>query len=150
MFFVCRRCKHRRTRNKKLLAAMLQRGLQQMSIDQHGQHAEGFVGLDETHAAHVSREIVELVRGGGRDLAVFPQIQIQLQIFDIVEALIPLVERLNVNRANAAVSLAAEGRDQMSTDEPARASTTICSLFGIAAPSGFSIEDSKGDVWSAL
>jgi hypothetical protein len=30
-------------------------------IDQHREHAEAFVQLDETHAAHIGREIVDYV-----------------------------------------------------------------------------------------
>ena len=81
------------------------------------EHAERLVVLDEAHAAHVGGEIIDFVRALGRCLAVFAQIQVERKIFDIIKALVPLFERLDIHGANALVSLAAQVRHQMPADK---------------------------------
>ena len=101
---------------------MLQRRLQHVRIDQHGQHAQRLVVLDEAHAAHVGGQVVNLHGALGGRLAVFLEIQIEGEILDVVEALVPFVERLDVHRANVAVALLAQQRDQRAANKTARAS----------------------------
>jgi hypothetical protein len=95
---------------------MIQGGLQHMSIDQHGQHAQRLIVLDEAHAAHVGGEVVDFVGTFGRIFAVFLEIQIEGQILDVIEALVPLVERFCVDGSDTLALLAKLG-NQMATDE---------------------------------
>jgi hypothetical protein len=89
-------------------------------IDEHGQHAQRFVLLDEAHAAHVRGKIVDFVGALSGAIAVFFEIQIEGEIFDVVEALIPFGEGLSVNRSNMFVSLSAKLRDEMTAYESTR------------------------------
>ncbi len=98
---------------------MLQRGLQHVGVDQHGQHAQRLIVLDEAHAAHVRREIVDFVGALGGGLAIVFEVQVEREILDIVEALIPLVERLDVHGANLLITLFAERGDEMTADKTA-------------------------------
>src|ERR1700689_356348 len=93
---------------------MLERGLQHVRVDQDGQHAQGFVVLDEAHAAHVGREVVNLVHAlrGGFTIRFF--VEIEGEILDVAKALIPLVDRANIS-----VALVAERRDEMATNKTA-------------------------------
>ncbi len=71
-----------------------------MRVDENRQHAQSFVVLDEPHAAHIRREIVNLESALGGALAVLEDVQIELEIFDVVENLVPLFERLDINGAD--------------------------------------------------
>ena len=61
---------------------------------------KGFVMLDKAHAAHVCGEVVDLGCAADGDFAILLAVQIQRKIFDVVKALIPLVDGLDVYRAN--------------------------------------------------
>src|ERR1700678_117364 len=98
---------------------MLERGLQHVRVDQDGQHAQGFVVLDEAHAAHVGREVVNLVHALRGDFTIRFFVEIEGEILDVAKALIPLVDRLNVDCANISVALVAERRDEMATNKTA-------------------------------
>ena len=76
--------------------------------------------LDKAHAAHVRGEIVDFVGALRSAIAVFLEIQIEAQVFDVVEALIPFSEGLFVNRTNVFVSLPAKLCDQMTAYESTR------------------------------
>ena len=82
--------------------------MQQVRVDQHRQHAEGLVVLDEAHAAHVGRQVVNLARPAAGLVAGVAQLQIGLDVFDVVEHLIPLVERLDVDTADSWWTLSRE------------------------------------------
>ena len=73
--------------------------------------------FDEAHAAHIRGEVVDFVRALGGNLAVFLEIQIELQILDVREALVPLAGRLSVHGADVLVTLFAKPSDQMATDK---------------------------------
>jgi hypothetical protein len=77
-----------------------------VGVDQHRKHAERLVLLDETHAAHVRGKVKDLAGAFGGGLAVLFQVEVERQILDIVEALIPFVERLDVYCADAPMALA--------------------------------------------
>ena len=90
-----------------------------MGVDEHGEHAQGLVILDEAHATHVGGEIVDFVGASRGSLAVFLEVQIEREIFDIFEALVPLMERLDVDGANGLVATGAKRRYEMAANEPA-------------------------------
>ena len=95
--------------------------LQQVRVDQHGEHAQSFVVFDEAHAAHVGGEVVDIADAAARFLAFVAEIEIGLDVLDVVEHLVPLVERFDVDAANPLDALLAQLRDQMSANEPAAA-----------------------------
>ncbi len=76
-----------------------------MGVDQDRKHAQSFVFLNESHAAHVGSEVVNFMRAASCDLAVPPFIQVQREILNISKALIPVTQRLNIHRANALIAL---------------------------------------------
>src|SRR5690606_15715739 len=88
--------------------------------DEHAEHARGLVRFDEPHAAHVRGEIVDLVRPLARLAAGSQVIEIELQVFNVVEHLIPLVEGLDVDRSNGE-ALFTEMAYQPAADEAASA-----------------------------
>ena len=53
---------------EKAFHARVARGHEQMGVDEHAQHAQAAVQLDETHAAHVGGEIIDLLHVFGRAL----------------------------------------------------------------------------------
>ena len=73
---------------------------------------------DEAHAAHVARQVID-VHAGRRLGARLAVPQIQLPAVHIRKNLIPLVERLHVDRADAMTGGSQLG-NQMSTNEAAR------------------------------
>src|SRR5215467_14180335 len=91
-----------------------------MRVDEHAQHAKRFIVLDETHAAHISSEVVNKIDIRHGAFAVLFILKIDLQIFRFGEHLKPFLERLHINRANF-FSLAKQIGHQMTTDEAAAA-----------------------------
>lgn len=79
------------------------------------------MGFDETHAAHVSGEVVDVVGAFERRHAVVAQGQVQLEVLDIGVDLVPLALWLDVNRAHPGVALVEEALDEVPTDEAAAA-----------------------------
>ena len=56
----CRRCRRRRRRHRRTAGRRLSlAAMQQVGVDQHAEHAERFVVLDEAHAAHVGGQVVD-------------------------------------------------------------------------------------------
>ena len=92
-----------------------------MSIDQHREHAQGLVVLDKAHAPHIGGEVIDLVRAFGGRLAVLFQIQVEHQVLDVLEYLIPFVDWFDVHGADLAISLAAKFGHQRASDKAARA-----------------------------
>src|SRR5207248_11464559 len=76
------------------------------------EHAQSLVVFDEAHAAHIGGEVVDgaAVAAAEGFLAGVFQIQIELEIFHFGENLIPLIERLDVDRADV-------GRSEEHTSE---------------------------------
>jgi len=91
-------------------------GHEHVGIDQHAEHAEAFVELDEAHSTHVGGEVVDPVSAvDGPDAGVFV-FEIEGEVFSLREALIPLPLGLFVDRADF-VSLVEHGFDQVAPDE---------------------------------
>jgi hypothetical protein len=88
-----------------------------MRVDQHRQHAQCLVGLDEAHATHVSGEI-EDVRSPICSLsAILERAKIELTIFHIPEALVPLGGRLGVDSPDLLNAASTQVADEVSADE---------------------------------
>ena len=92
-----------------------------MRVDQHRQHAQRAVVLDEAHAAHVGCEVVHDGGVARRCLAGVLSLKIELQVLDLREALVPLVERLDIDGANLPMSLPEQVGNQMAADKSAAA-----------------------------
>ncbi len=88
-----------------------------MSIDQHGHHTGGLVEFDETHAAHIAGEIVDHVGVGQSRPAWLLQTKVQLAIINVVEPLVPLVERLDVNGPQVSETTALKVGDVVAAKE---------------------------------
>ena len=87
-----------------------------VGVDQNAQHAQRLVVLDETHAAHVGRQIVNNINAADRVFACRFLAQIQVPILNIREKLIPLIQRFYIDRAHL-FALPTKVSDQMSADE---------------------------------
>jgi hypothetical protein len=88
--------------------------------DQHRQHAGRLVVLDEAHASHVGRQVVGFAGARAGPAAVGQVLQIQPQVFHVVETLMPFVERLAIDRPQMGVPATTQRGDQMSADKAAR------------------------------
>jgi hypothetical protein len=100
--------------------AFLLSRLQQVSVDQHRQHAEGLIIFDEPHAAHVGGEVVDVVHAATSFVASFPFLEVGDDVLGFVEHLIPLVNRLHVDAANLMPVLQQSSR-QVTANETAAA-----------------------------
>ena len=73
---------------------------QHVRVDEDAEHAEAFVELDESHAAHVGGEIVNPVAAiAGLNVGIL-LLEIQGVVVGIRESLIPLPLRFLVHRAD--------------------------------------------------
>ena len=100
---------------------MLLRGPAEVRVDQHREHAERAVVLDEPHAAHVRGQVVNRVRAGQRFLARLEPLQIELHVFHLRKALVPFAGRLEVHCANVLMTLPQQVRHEVAADESAAA-----------------------------
>src|ERR1700689_3946435 len=91
-----------------------------MGVDQYGEHAESFVLLDESHASHVGREIVDLRCAPGSGFAVLLDAQVEGKIFNVSKALKPFIRRLDINGTNVLVALFAKLGNQIPPQEATR------------------------------
>ena len=80
----------------------------------------GLVVLDEAHAAHVGGEHVDLARAVGRAMRVLEQGEVGDDVLGVGVHLVPLLQRLDVDRADAEPLLEQVG-DQVAPDEAAAA-----------------------------
>jgi predicted HTH transcriptional regulator len=94
-------------------------GLEHVRIDEHGQHAQGFILFDESHAAHVRGKVIDFVHALGRQIAIFLEIEIKLQIFDVIESLIPFIERFHVHGADVLIALLTKFGDKVAANKAA-------------------------------
>ncbi len=94
--------------------------MQQVGVDQNREHAQGLVVLDEAHAAHVGGEVIDIIRVDKRLYAGILETKIRDDIFRTLTNLIPLVERLEIDRSNL-VAFAQQVRSEMATDEASAA-----------------------------
>src|SRR5277367_335537 len=106
---------------KKALCFVQDGRLEHVGVDEHGEHAERFVAFDKAHAAHVGGEIVNVAGPFGDSLATRFQIQIQGEVFDAGEVLIPLTEGLNVHSPDSRAAPRAQARYETAADESAGA-----------------------------
>ncbi len=81
------------------LDALVLAGHQQVRVDQDGDHARGPVRLDEAHAAHVAGEVVDVRDAADGVPARLERAEVGDAVVDVREHLVPLVERLDVDRA---------------------------------------------------
>ena len=109
-----------RRRVEKALDAVLLGRHQHVGVDQNREHAERPVVLDKAHAAHVGGEIVDQRRAFERFFAGFLFAEIEHDIFDIVELLVPLAQGLDVDGANRPEALPPQIGHEMPADKPAR------------------------------
>ena len=93
-----------------------------MGADQYRQHALGLVGLDEAHAAHVGRQVVDHLGVLGGLAARLEQGEIAHLILDAGSLLVPLVEGLHVDGADLGVAALLQHAHQVATDEATGAS----------------------------
>ncbi|GHC04766.1 hypothetical protein GCM10007047_21980 [Cerasicoccus arenae] len=71
-----------------------------MGIDKDAEHAECPVVLDETHATHIRRQIVNSATFGDRLLTDCQMLKVEHLIFHIVKTLMPLIQRLMIHRTD--------------------------------------------------
>ena len=102
------------------LDAGLAGGHQQVRVDQDREHAVSLVRLDEAHPAHVGGEVVDDPRAVDRLLGGFAEGQVKALVLGAVEALVPVVEGLDIDRPNL-LALTQEVRDEVASDETAGA-----------------------------
>ena len=95
-------------------------GIEHVGRNQHREHAERLVGLDEPHAPHIGRQVVDDVHAHGRAAAVVLFQQVGGTVLYIIEALIPVFERDPVHGTNVLHSVLTQPGDQVPADEPAR------------------------------
>jgi hypothetical protein len=100
------------------LRAEVSRGEQHLRVDEDGEHAERLVALDEAHPAHVGGEVHDRRGARGRLVAGGLLAQVEDAVVRVVEELVPLLERLHVDRAHVLVAAAEKLRDEVAADEP--------------------------------
>ncbi len=103
------------------LDAVFLGGHAEVRVDQHAEHAEGAVVFDEAHAAHVGGEVIDDFGALERFIASGFFLEIELEVFDVGEFLIPLVEGFDVDGADVGVALGEEVGHEMTADETAGA-----------------------------
>src|SRR5579884_4523918 len=98
-----------------------------MSVDEHRQHAERLVVLDESHAAHIRRQIEHLLYPGDRFPAGVDTLQIQHAVVHASESLLPLIQRFHVYSANLVASGLQRG-NKVAANESTGACDEYCVL----------------------
>ena len=96
-------------------------GLEQVRVDEHREHAQGLVVLDEAHAAHVGREVEDRVGALDGGVAVALEVEIEDEVLDVGEPLVPTGLGFAVDGADAGEPLAPEIGDEVPADETAAA-----------------------------
>ena len=99
--------------------------MQQVRVDQHAEHAEGLVILDEPHAAHVGGEVVDDRGFFAGLLAGFLFLQVELQVLDAAEFLIPLIKRFDVDGPDVCVPWRSRSATRWPPINPPAPHTTI-------------------------
>src|SRR5437899_2835262 len=87
-----------------------------MRVNQHADHAKGFVIFDEAHAAHISRKIVDDIRIAHRSFADLFFLEIEPLIFHRRKKLKPFIDWLYIHGPNIC-ALTNKVRYQMAADE---------------------------------
>ena len=96
---------------------MFERCLQHVRINEDREHTQGLVLFDKAHTAHIRREVVDLSRASGSDFAILFKVEVERNIFDVIEALIPLMKGLHVDSANGRATAPPQVRDESTTDK---------------------------------
>ncbi len=89
-----------------------------MRVDRDGEHAVGFVGLDEAYAAHVSGEVENQITTGRNLAARVAQAQVSLHVLGARVELVPLLERLDVPGTDVVKAKVEQAANEMTPDEP--------------------------------
>ena len=104
---------------KETLDAELAGGDEQMRIDEHAEHAKRLVQFDEAHAAHVGGQVIDNASVFDGLFAGFAPLQIQDEVFDVWEDLVPLGDGFDIDGAQIGVALALKICYQMTADKAA-------------------------------
>jgi hypothetical protein len=92
-------------------------GEQHVRVGEDREHAKRLVVLDEPHAPHVGRELEHLARALADLVALGTELQVGHDVLGVAVHLVPLLQRLDVHRANPCPLLPQRGR-QVTADEP--------------------------------
>src|SRR5215207_3710836 len=92
-----------------------------MSVDEDRDHAGGPVRLDETHAAHVAGEVVDVCDAADGIPAGLERTEIGDLVVDTFKQLMPLVEGLVVDRAEVREAVLLQIPHEPAADESAGA-----------------------------
>jgi hypothetical protein len=92
-----------------------------MRVNEHREHAQGAIVLDEAHPAHIGGQIIDNASVLERDFAGFAPLQVQDQILDPGGDLIPVGEGFNVNGTKVGMALPFKVGDQMTANKAATA-----------------------------
>ena len=92
-------------------------GFEHMGVDQGRAHALNAEALDETHAAHIGRQVIDLDRVLHGALAGIAVAEVEAQVFDAGDALVPVAQRLLVHGADAGVTQVMEVPHQRPADK---------------------------------
>src|SRR5664279_45935 len=87
-----------------------------MGVDEDREHAERLVVLDETHSAHVRREVVDLRCAVDHDRAIACPAEVEFDALSVVVDLVPVPGWLDV-RCPYSEALVEQTTDEMSSDE---------------------------------
>jgi hypothetical protein len=91
-----------------------------MRVDEDGDHAPCLVGLDESHAAHVAGEVVDVLDAVDGVAASVERPKIGNAVVRVREHLVPLVERFQIDGPNLREPVLAEVANQPTADESPR------------------------------
>ena len=92
-----------------------------MRVDEHGQHAQRLVVLDEAHPAHVGGEVVDVLGTCQRFRAgLLENVRSRNHVLSGVVDLVPLVEGLEIDHPDFA-ALIQQIEDEMTSDEASAA-----------------------------
>jgi glycosyltransferase involved in cell wall biosynthesis len=100
-----------------------------MGVDQDTEHTQGFVILNEPHPSHVCSKVVNELNPRNRLLAGWLVSQVETEVFDVGELLVPFIERFDVNSPNMPAALPAKVRDQIAADKPSGATHKYLFVF---------------------
>jgi hypothetical protein len=92
-----------------------------VGVAEHAQHAEGLVVLDEPHASHVGRELVDIARiatdGAADPKVAYIAISRPGEILSRWKHLMPVFERLDIDRPHVACPKFKQPLDEVTADE---------------------------------
>ena len=92
-----------------------------MRVDQHAQHAQGLIVLNESHSAHVCGEHIHVLHAFARSAGRLETREIGDDIFHSIVDLIPFLQRLAVNAADFLLAGFLHAADEMAANKAAAA-----------------------------